>query len=91
MKKKIFAVVMAVAMMALMALPAFAEEVTPVTTSDFTGVFDAITAQFSVSTIISVLATLAGICIGFVFMWWGVRKISGAIMRAVQGRGFRLG
>lgn len=90
MKKKVLAILTVVAMMALMALPAFAEEITPITTSDFSAVMDAISAQFSVSTVVSLLAALVGAVIGIVFMWWGVRKISGAIMRAVKNGGFRI-
>lgn len=88
--KKVFAILCAVAMMALMAVPAFAAEVTPVTADDFNEVLTTIGSQFSVTTIVQLLAALVGAVIGIVFMWWGVRKVSAAIMKAVKTGRFGL-
>lgn len=55
-----------------------------VSATDFESVLTAVQAQISVSTIVGVLAALATAVIGIVFMWWGVRKISGAIMSAFR-------
>lgn len=60
------------------------ETSTAVTLSDFQSVFTAITGQFSVSTIVAVLAGIIGLGIGAVFMWWGVRKGIRSIMSAFK-------
>lgn len=39
------------------------------------GVIDAITGQISVTNILGVLVAAVGAAIGFVFLWWGVRKL----------------
>lgn len=39
------------------------------------GVINAMTGQISVTTILAVLVAAIGAGIGFVFMWWGVRKL----------------
>lgn len=59
-------------------------EVTPITTADFQSVMDALTAQFSVSTIVGVIALVTGACVGFAFMWWGVNFLKAKIMKAVK-------
>ena len=55
-----------------------------VTASDWASVISAMTAQISVGTIVAVLATIVGACIGIVFMWWGVRKAVRALMAAFR-------
>lgn len=55
-----------------------------ITSSDFMSVITALQEQISVSTIVGVLAAGAGLAVGFVFMWWGVRKLIGVIMNAVR-------
>ena len=73
----------------LMNLPAMllTAGATPVSVESFQSVIDALTAQISVSTIVGVLAAVVGLCIGFVFMHWGVRKAKGAILSAAfKGR-----
>lgn len=56
---------------------AFASEAgsTAVTAADINGVITAMTSQISVTTIMTVLVAAIGAAIGFVFMWWGVRKL----------------
>ena len=44
----------------------------------------ALTSQISVSTIVGVLASVAGAAIGMVFMWWGVRKLIRVLMGAFR-------
>lgn len=61
-----------------------------VSSADFASVLDSITAQISVSTIVGVLGALAAAVVGIVFMWWGVRKISGAIMNAFKSGRLRI-
>lgn len=38
-------------------------------------IIDAITGQVSVTNILGVLVAAVGAAIGFVFLWWGVRKL----------------
>lgn len=52
--------------------------------SAFSSVITALQAQLSVTTVIEVLAYTAGVCVGLVFVWWGVRKASRAIMGAFK-------
>lgn len=52
--------------------------------SDFETVIQALQTQISVSTVVQLLASLVGVTIGLVFMWWAVRKVTGAIMSAFR-------
>lgn len=44
----------------------------------------ALTGQISVSTVVGVLAAVAGVVVGLVFMWWGVRRAVRALMSAFR-------
>lgn len=55
-----------------------------VTTTDFQSVIDALTAQVSVSTVVTVIAAGMAACVGLAFMWWGVRKLIRMIMAAFK-------
>ena len=57
---------------------------TAISSSDFTSVLTALQAQISVATVVEVLAVLAGACVGLAFMWWGVRKVTSALMAAFK-------
>lgn len=57
---------------------------TAITFADFKSVIDAITAQVSVTQIVGVLAAAAAIAITFVFMWWGVRKVTRMVMGSAR-------
>lgn len=59
-------------------------DVTPITSADFTSVLTALQGQISVSTVVEVLAVVAGACVGLAFMWWGVRKVAKALMSAFK-------
>ena len=59
-------------------------EITPVTSSDFQPIVDAITSQVSVSTVVTVLAGGVTACIGLAFMYWGARKVTRMIMSAFK-------
>lgn len=48
---------------------------TVVDPSTYADVLTAMTGQISVTTIVGVLAAAIGASIGFVFLWWGVRKL----------------
>lgn len=55
-----------------------------ITSSSFSGVLSAITAQISVSTVAEVLTYAAGIAVALVFFWWGVRKALRVLMGAFR-------
>ena len=57
---------------------------TTVTFATFKSVIDAITAQVSVQNVVAVLAAAAAIAITFVFMWWGVRKVTRMVMGSAR-------
>lgn len=57
---------------------------TAITSSAFQSVISAVTAQISVTTVVEVLAYAVPLCIGLVFMWWGVRKVTRMIMGAFR-------
>lgn len=59
-------------------------DATAITSADFTSVLDSLTAQISVGTVVEVLAVTAGACVGLAFMWWGVRKLTRALMSAFK-------
>lgn len=61
-----------------------------VTASDWASVINAMTSQISVSTVVGVLATLVTAGIGFVFLWWGVRKAVGSLMGSFRSGRIRL-
>lgn len=66
-------------------VPVLAAESNVVTYNDFASVITNLTNQISVSTIVGVLSSAMGICIGLVFMWWGLRKVVRMIMAAARG------
>lgn len=59
-------------------------EGTAISSTAFDAVLEALTAQISVSAVVEVLAVVAGACVGFAFMWWGVRKATRALMSAFK-------
>lgn len=59
-------------------------EASVVSATDFQSVLTALTAQISVSSVVGVLAATATACVGLVFMWWGVRKVTRALMSAFR-------
>ena len=89
MKKKLLTALISGAMMAMACFPAFAEGTTDiVTAADWQPIIDALSAQFNVSSIVTVVAGIVASVIGIVFMWWGARKGIAALMGAVRsGRG----
>lgn len=57
---------------------------TAIDSTAFKTVLDNLTAQISVSTVVEVLAVTAAACVGLAFMWWGVRKVTSALMAAFK-------
>lgn len=64
--------------------PMFLTGAAAITSSDFTSVLTKLQEQVSVSTVVEVLAVAAGAAVGLAFMWWGVRKVTGALMSAFR-------
>lgn len=60
------------------------ETTTVITSAAFKSVLAAIAEQISVTTVVEVLVYIVGISIGLVFMWWGVRKATRALMAAFR-------
>ena len=89
MKKRIFAIVLAVVSMMALAVACFATSATtePVDADDFQPVLDALASQISITTVVGIIVAVVAAGIGFVFLWWGVRKVFGAVMKAFKGRG----
>ena len=59
-------------------------DVSSISSADFQSILTNLQAQISVSTIVEVLAVTATACVGLAFMWWGVRKVTGALMAAFK-------
>lgn len=55
-----------------------------ITADSWAPVITELTKQFSVSTIVSVLAVVIASCVGLAFMWWGVKYALRAIMKAFK-------
>ena len=41
-------------------------------------------SQISVSTVVGIIASILGICVGFAFFWWAVRKVIKMLMSAFK-------
>lgn len=76
--------ILSLAMLGSIGLTCFAAETTPVQYSDFESIFTALQGQISVSTVVGVLASVVGVCVGLVFMWWGLRKVVSMLMAAFR-------
>lgn len=59
-------------------------EVVTISSTDFQQILTNLQNQISVSTVVEVLAVTATACVGLAFMWWGVRKVTGALMSAFK-------
>ena len=85
MKKKFVGLLVCALVLCMALTPAFAAETTtPVGADVFGPVVDAMTAQITPSTVVSIVAAVIGASIGLVFMWWAVRKVARAIMGAFR-------
>ena len=61
-------------MKTIMALIPLAEEVGGATIPDLSGFITAMTGSLTPESLLAVLATIIGVGMGFVLMWFGVRK-----------------
>lgn len=57
---------------------------TTITSTDWSAITDALTAQVNVGSVMGVLAAGAGISIGLTFAWWGARKTTRMVMKAFK-------
>lgn len=60
------------------------DTVSVITSADFASIIAALQEQISVATVVEVLVVLVGACVGLAFMWWGVRKLTKALMTAFK-------
>lgn len=67
-----------------MMLPRLMADVTPLDATAWQSVMDNLTAQLNVTSIVGVIAALVAACVGFVFLWWGVRKVGRSLITAVK-------
>lgn len=56
----------------------------PVEFNDINPFYDGLKGQVNVKTVVAVVAVGASIVVGIVFMWWGVRKLSKALLTAFR-------
>lgn len=69
------------------ALAFFAAETgssTAVTADTIKPLIDSITSQLTPASIISILSLVIAAAVGFVFLWWGIRKVAGVIITAFK-------
>lgn len=84
MKRKIVSLLLVALLICSLAVPSFAAEVTPVQYSDFEPIITTLQAQISIETVVAILVACVAASVGLVFMWWGSRKVTGALMAAFK-------
>lgn len=88
MKKKVFAIIMALCVIMTMSVSAFASSSGGSQTVDYETaikpIFDKILGQLSVANIVGLLAAVIGAGIAFVFLWWALRKGIKILMSAIR-------
>lgn len=85
--KKCFAMMMALVLVLSCVPAAFAAETGTqeiVDASAYSSLFDILTAQLNVESIVGVIAAILGVCVGLVFLWWGARKALRMLMSAFK-------
>lgn len=83
--KALFAIVAVVCVLFSMAVPAFATDGTNYASEAVSAVqsgLDEVTGTFTIGNILTVLLSVLGIAVGFMFFWWAIRKVIGIIKRA---------
>lgn len=55
-----------------------------ISSSDFASVITALQSQISVASVVEILGKCVGVGAGFAFLWWGVRKVTRALMAAFK-------
>lgn len=88
--KKVFAVLLAVMMMATLGMTFFVSaagdtgDTADVAVSAINTALDELTATISIGNIITIVVSVIGASILLVFFWWGLRKIIRAVMNAFR-------
>lgn len=88
MKKKLLAIVLTAVLVMSFTVTAFASGSTStqgqVQYSDISSIFEQINKQFSVASMVALIAGVIGVSISFVFMWWAVRQLFKIVMAAIR-------
>lgn len=85
MLKKVLALVAVVSVVFCMAVPAFAVEETnyaEVAVSAMQSGLAEVTSTLNIGNILTVLLSVIGIAVGFMFFWWAIRKVLGIVKKA---------
>lgn len=85
MLKKVLALVAVVSVVFCMAVPAFATDQTDyadVAVSAMQSGLAEVTGTLSIGNILTVLLSVLGIAVGFMFFWWAIRKVLGIVKKA---------
>lgn len=82
--KSLFAVFAVVCVLFSMAVPAFATEADYASeaVSAVSAGLAEVTGTFTIGNILTVLLSVLGIAVGFMFFWWAIRKVIGIVKRA---------
>lgn len=83
-KRTLVSVCLVALMICCMAVPTFAAEATPITYTDVEPIITAMQTQITVTQVVNILVAVATVSVGFVFMWWGARKVTGGLMKAFK-------
>ena len=84
--KKILAFTGVISVMCCMGLACSAEEATAADiTQGVQTVTNAVTSQFSIETIASIIGIVLAACVGLFLFWWGARKVVRMISSAFKG------
>lgn len=82
--RRSLALFMCVMVMVCCLVSASATSTEIVDSSAYQTLFDTLTAQLNVTTIVGVIAAILGVCVGLVFLWWGMRKALRMLMSAFK-------
>ena len=89
MLKRIITLAAVVCVVFSMAVPAFATSETnyaDVAVSAMQEGLAEVTGTISINNVLTVLLSVLGIAVGFMFFWWGLRKVISVARKAFQGR-----
>lgn len=82
--RKSFALFLVVMVMACSIVSVSAAETTIVDSTAYQSLFDTLSAQLNVASIVGVIGAILGVCVGLVFLWWGMRKALSMMMAAFK-------
>lgn len=85
MLKRALSIFAVVSMLFAMAVPAFATSSTDYADEAVSAVqagLSQVTGTFNIGNILTVLLSVLGVAIGFMFFWWAIRKVLGIVKKA---------